>query len=150
MPQHSPRRLAVLARGLASRLGSRSPLPLPGAHLRHAAAQVVLMSVRRDDSPGREAWVQEVNHGEPRRRGVEERAAVERARIPREVVSTGTGKQLNSARSAGRHSALLRKVWAFVKHSSAADPAPRTAFPTHTGPTTPPRLEGPTALLPPF
>lgn len=50
----------------ASRRGSR---PRPGAHLHHAATQGILLSVGRDDMPGRQARVQEVNHGDPRRRG---------------------------------------------------------------------------------
>lgn len=47
--------------------GSSRLRPRPGAHLHHAAAQGILLSVGNDDSTGREARVQEVNHGDPRR-----------------------------------------------------------------------------------
>lgn len=50
--------------GLDVAPGPRSS-PHPGAHLYHAAAQGILLSVGRDDVPGRVARVQEMNHGDP-------------------------------------------------------------------------------------
>lgn len=56
--------------------------PPRGAHLHHAAAQGILLSVGWDEVPGCQTRVQEVDHGEPSPWGVEETAVSSRGRVP--------------------------------------------------------------------